>query len=335
MVVDKIAAPSLEGNLLGDADEQYVQVYLPPSYDTSDMEYPVVYFLPSFGSDAHGENLYFPLKKLADQMAGGKIKEMILVVPNGANTLHGSWYVNSPVTGNWEDFIVEDVVGYIDAHYRTIDRREGRGIAGHSMGGFGAINLAMRHADLFGCAYGLSPAIFGPDGLKESLMFDTQEKELAMLRSIDELGKLPREQALKDMIHADGAAGFTLAYGAAFAGSADLKPPYFTLPYEEQNGKLKRIAQEWERWQNGVGGWEEKIAAYHDDLASLDGLMIDYGSRDLVWIVSGSEYLGKALDAAGIPHQLESFDGTHGSQIEERLMEVMLPFFNDVLAEPR
>jgi S-formylglutathione hydrolase len=331
--VEKIPAPSLEGNLLGDEAEQSVQVYLPPSYATSEKRYPVVYFLPGFGSDPNGNNSYFSPEALAAAMSSGEIMEMILVVPNGANALHGSFYVNSPVTGNWEDFIIEDVLGYIDENYRTIASRDGRGIAGFSMGGFAAIDLAMRHPDLFAAAYGLSPALFAPDGLKNPLLFDSEEKERAMLAIVEELSKLPQDKALKQMIRSEGHVGFTLAYGTAFAGSPELKPPYFSLPFEERNGKLKRIPKEWERWQNGFGGWEAKIAEHHDDLASLKGLVIDYGSSDLDWIITGSQYVAKALEAAGIPHRLLSYEGTHGSQVEQRVIKVMLPFFSGILQE--
>ena len=79
---------------------------------------------------------FFAVEQLADLIARKQLSEMILVVPNGSNVLHGSFYVNSPVTGYWEDFITRDVVDYIDLNYRTISRPDGRGIGGHSMGGF-------------------------------------------------------------------------------------------------------------------------------------------------------------------------------------------------------
>ena len=82
---------------------------------------------------------------------------MIVVAANGFNAYGGSFYTNSPVTGNWEDFIVRDLVGNIDANYRTIARAESRGIAGHSMGGYGAMMLAMKHPELFSAVYALSP----------------------------------------------------------------------------------------------------------------------------------------------------------------------------------
>ena len=62
---------------------------------------------------------------------------MIIVLPNSFNKYKGSVYTNSEVTGQWEDFIVEDVIAFMDSNYRTIATAEGRGLAGHSMGGYG------------------------------------------------------------------------------------------------------------------------------------------------------------------------------------------------------
>ena len=84
----------------------------------------------------------------------------------------GSFYVNSPVTGNWEDFITQDVVGYVDSHFRTLAQAESRGITGHSMGGFGALNIAMHRPDVFSAVYSMSPGLFDENGLQESQMFD-------------------------------------------------------------------------------------------------------------------------------------------------------------------
>ena len=112
--------------MLDEPAEQAIEVYLPPSYANSQLHYPVVYFLPGFGSNSDGNNNFFPVDEIATLMANKQISEMILVVPNGANILHGSFYVNSPVTGNWEDFIVNDVIKYVDSQYRTLPKPEGR-----------------------------------------------------------------------------------------------------------------------------------------------------------------------------------------------------------------
>lgn len=330
-----IPAPSLEGSLIKESDEQPVQVYLPPSYNHSSLRYPVVYFLPGFGSDPDGKNQDFSLEAIGSLMAEGSLKEMILVIPNGVNTLHGSFYVNSPVTGNWEDFIVKDVVGYIDSHYRTIPEASGRGISGHSMGGFAAIYLAMRHPDLFSAIYGLSPALFDQNGLSDSLMFDSPKKPENFQKQFQALAALSQPKAINEMSHYEGPLGFTVAYGAAFAPHADLGPPYFDYPYQLKNGQLQLLPDVWKRWESGFGDWPHKIAEYHKSLAGMKGIILDYGTMDFSWIRTGSVYLSQQLIESGIPNRIYAFEGTHTDHIEERLRTIMLPFFAEVLADPR
>jgi S-formylglutathione hydrolase FrmB len=299
------------------------------------LTYPVVYFLPGFGSNSDGTNNFFSVEELASLMSSGQIKEMIIVVPNGANVLHGSFYANSPVTGNWEDFITKDVVDYIDSNYRTIPKPEGRGIGGHSMGGFGAFNLAMRHPDIFGASYSISPTFFDKEGLANSLMFDREKKASRFLEEEEKLAELTNKVAIKKMSDYDGAPGFTMAYGAAFAPNPDAGPPFFDYPYKNVNGQLQIIKPVWDLWQSALGDWPKKIAKYHDNLMSLHGIVIDYGTEDhLTWIPEGSEYLSKQLTEAGIPNTIYSFEGGHSDRLHERLLTVMLPFFSSVLKSP-
>ncbi len=330
-----VPAPSLKDNMLGEADEQPVEIYLPPSYETSDLRYPVVYFLPGFSSADDGSNQPFYLEDLAALLAAGEIEEKILVVPNGANILRGSFYVNSPVTGNWEDFIIQDVTGYIDDNYRTIDRPEGRGLGGFSMGGFGAINLAMRHPDLFSAAYLLSPGLFDEDGLAQSMMFDSPNKPRNFLEETQpELQALTPDEALTRISKYEGALEFTIAYGAAFAPNPEAPPPYFDYPMSLVDGDLERIPKLWKQWEQGFGGWQAKVKQNRENLLALRGILIDYAEDDrLAWIPLGSEYLSQVLTENGIPNTLLHYPGNHGDLWGERLQRVMLPFFDRVLVE--
>lgn len=329
-----IPAPSLQGNLLGDAEEQAVQIILPASYAASPLRYPVVYFLPGFGSATDGNHHFYPTDRLASLMAGGQIKEMILVVPTGANRMGGSFYVNSPVSGNWEDFIIKDVVGYIDTHYRTIPSAAGRAIGGHSMGGFGAINLAMRHPDIFSVVYALSPGLFDETGLRDTYMFDTESKIRAFLLTRRwHLAAMLPQAALAEMSTYEGALQFTLAYGMAFAPNPGLPAPFLDYPFEIKDGGIQRIPQVWNRWKAGLGEWPDKVEQYHANLAQLKGIVIDYGENDrFTWIPRGCEYLAQVLASAKINYQIFHFNGTHNDQIPERLVAIMLPFFNQVLS---
>ena len=122
-----------------------------------------------------------------------------MVVP-GDNQLGGSFYVNSPVTGNWEDFVVQEVVGYVDNHYRTIARVESRGISGHSMGGFGSLNIAMLHPDVFGAVYSLSPGLFDKNGLANSQFFNVEYSIQKFLDGQKAVLAKPEDQQLEAVL---------------------------------------------------------------------------------------------------------------------------------------
>ena len=158
LIDTKVHSRALEGNLLGDSAEQQVAVYLPPSYETSPSKrFPVIYFLHGYSTEnqlmERGKQFQDLMNKL---IAAGTVREMIVVVPNGRNAYNGSFYTNSSVGGNWEDFISRDLVSYVDSNYRTIPQAASRGITGHSMGGYGSIVLGMKHPDIFGAVYSLS-----------------------------------------------------------------------------------------------------------------------------------------------------------------------------------
>ncbi|MGF2030440.1 alpha/beta hydrolase-fold protein, partial [Lactococcus lactis] len=82
---------------------------------------------------------------------------MIVVLPDSKTGYNGSLYSSSVTTGDFENFIARDLVDYVDAHYRTIPHRSSRGLVGHSMGGYGATRIGLKHPDVFGSLYIMSP----------------------------------------------------------------------------------------------------------------------------------------------------------------------------------
>lgn len=327
-----IPAPSLDGNLVGDKAERPITVYLPPSYFTSDAHYPVIYYLPGYGDS---EFLGFSPTKDADPFfAEGTLPEAIFVSASGTNELGGSFYTNSPVTGNWEDFIAEDVVSYIDANYRTLPAAESRGLAGHSMGGYGVLNVAMKHPDLFGSVYSMSPGLFDPDGLAESQMFSQDFVIQAYLSFLDKLATLPAEEAQRFFTSQYGDLGFAVSYGATFAPDVAAGPPYIDYPYTKDGDTLVRDDEIWKRWESGYGGITDKIAEYGENLKALRGLTIDVGSYDeYKWIPKGVAYFDQQLTAAGIPHQVLTYEGGHQNALRQRWLESVLPFFGQHLVD--
>ena len=153
----KIHGAALEGNLEGDAVDRDVFVFLPPSYAKEKRRrYPVVYALHGFfiGAEQWSGEIHVP-QTIEGAFAQGA-REMIVVLPDSKTVHNGSMYSSSVTTGDFENFIARDVVSYIDAHYRTLARRESRGLAGHSMGGYGAIRIGMKRPDVFSALYVMS-----------------------------------------------------------------------------------------------------------------------------------------------------------------------------------
>jgi pimeloyl-ACP methyl ester carboxylesterase len=159
----KIHGTALEGNLEGDAVDRDVIVFLPPSYQQEKKRrYPVVYALHgySIGADQWTHEIHAP-QTIEGAFALGS-QEMIIVLPDSKTIYNGSMYSSSQTTGDFERFIYRDVVAYIDAHYRTINDRKSRGLVGHSMGGYGASRIGMKHPDVFGALYIMSPCCLSP-----------------------------------------------------------------------------------------------------------------------------------------------------------------------------
>jgi pimeloyl-ACP methyl ester carboxylesterase len=324
----KVPAPSLKGNLLGDPAEQSVAIYLPPSYDSSPSKrYPTLYLLHGFGGDSKtwlSEGPWrFNIPPLLDAtMGGGRSREMIVVAPSARNAYGGSFYINSAVTGNWEDYIYLDLVAYVDANYRTLARPFSRGVAGHSMGGYGALVLGMKHPDVFGALYALSPCCVDLEGDLGEV--NPAWARVLRLTSREQVPKVPR--SLEDR--------FTIifiAFSAAFSPNADRAPFYADMPFQERDGRIQKNAAVYATWRSKMP--LNMIGEYRQNLLSLRGIFLDYGQREeFSHIRSATSSLSKALSDRQIPHAFEIYEGgDHGNKIRERFETRVLQFFSDKL----
>src|SRR5271168_1872801 len=222
-----IHGTALEGNLEGDAVDRDVIVFLPPSYEKDKIRhYPVVYALHGFfiGAEQWTHEIHVP-QTIEGAFAKGS-QEMIVVLPDSKAVYNGSMYSSSATTGDFEDYIAHDVVAYIDAHYRTIPDRQSRGLVGHSMGGYGASRVGMKHPDVFGALYIMSPCCMSPmTGGGPGPDDQAKERALVAEKKVSE-AKSPAELAAQS----PGFGSALFADAAAWAPDPKNPPLYFDLP---------------------------------------------------------------------------------------------------------
>ncbi|MGA3020083.1 MAG: alpha/beta hydrolase-fold protein, partial [Bryobacteraceae bacterium] len=231
----KVHGKELEGNLEGDSPDREVLVYLPASYKTSgSRRYPVVYMLHGFTDDPdhwwgfiqHFVNLPEVLDRA---FADGSTREVIVAMPNAYTAYQGAMYSNSAATGNWEDFVTGELVAYIDGHYRTIASAASRGLAGHSMGGYGALKIGMKHPEIYSSLYVMSPCCLSAPTAQSAGRGGARAKAI-------------HSQA--EAAKADFGTKAVLAEAAAWSPNPKNPPLYFDLP--TKGGEFRpEIAAKW------------------------------------------------------------------------------------------
>lgn len=342
-----VPAPSLAGNEMGVSLQQPVAVYLPPSYaEELSRRFPVVYWLPNFntllwrytGATFQG----FRLKESMDrQIKAGTLPPMIVVMPNAANSLGGSWYHNNQLTGRWEDYIAADLVSYVDSHFRTIAKPEARALTGHGMGGVGALNLGLSHPEIFGSICAMSPAALDHGGLQASGLL--AGKSLAAWNSVFEgwrpldLGEQKRrfrdcvQGKLSTYSSAEQFQGVLISSVAAFACDPGLPFPHLALSNGPKNHLSAQLATSLEK---GLGDWEAKLARHATLKAPAQRFLIEYGRDDEYdWIRRGAEHVSALIRGQGIACDLRVSEGRHDSTLGRRLEMAMLPAIGAVLKQ--
>jgi len=301
IVRETVHSPSLEGNLLGDSPDRPVTIYLPPSYDAEpDRHYPVVYLLHGYtgnhelwtGGSYISGNILNSMKSWLNQ---GKVKEMILVMPNSHNKFRGSFYTNSVATGNWADFIAKDVVEYIDSHYRMLPQRESRAVIGHSMGGYGGMKLGMLYPEVFGCMGGMSGAY---------IIMTMEENNATLYANASTIKNWNRFNSL------DWISQTSFAWSAALAPNPDHPPFYCDFPFVYTDTQPRKIVKVQEVYDKFLEHDTLKMAERHlDALLSMKPIYIDCGTNDS--LVENARRLHEKLNSLGVKHVYGEFPGNH------------------------
>ena len=320
----KIHGAALEGNLEGDAVDREAFVFLPPSYEKDKKRrYPVVYALHgySIGAEQWTHEIHVP-QTIEGAFAQGS-KEMIVVLPDSKTIYNGSMYSSSATTGDFENYVAHDVVAYIDAHYRTIPDRQSRGLVGHSMGGYGASRIGMKHPDVFGALYIMSPCCLSPmagggpgpaDQMKERAI--ANEKKVAAAKSPSELAA-----------ESPGFGAAIFATAAAWAPDPKNPPLYFDLPTKGGEPQPEVIAK------FTANAPLVFIDQYIGNLKQYKAISIDVGDQDGLRADTGK--LHDVLDKYGIANSFEIYSGTHTSAVADRFQNHVMPFFSNNLCFTR
>ncbi|MXO70836.1 alpha/beta hydrolase [Alteraurantiacibacter buctensis] len=298
---EMVHGPSLEGNLEGNAPTREVMVVLPPSYATNpDRRYPVVYYLHGFAISGRDFYDYMQVPTAVAQNAD-QGREFIVVVPDTLTAMGGSMYSNSVTTGNFRDFIATDLVQYIDARFRTIARREGRALVGHSMGGYGTWVVGMTHPDVFN-------AIWAQSACCVSARTETPESAAAM-------AAVPRDGV--------DAAGFGMRAGLASAvawAPNPQNPPFYVDWPVAADGSVDRLVLA--RW--AANSPLAMVSSHVSALRSFAAIGVDVGDRD--GLVADDTLIHQELEKFGIAHEWAIYEGTHTDKIGARFASVVLPF---------
>jgi enterochelin esterase-like enzyme len=278
--------------------EMYGRIYLPGAYDPGNpgQRFPVIYFLhgASLGFDSY--DALFPI--LDNLIALRLVKPVILVLPDGlAPPYNGSFYTNSALYGNFEDYITFDLITYADSAYLTRAERGLRGIMGASMGAYGALKIAMRHPELFA-------GVVGHSGPVNTTMLDIFIPDLEQ----EDGGTAPYHWS-----PGPGKSLTNLTFTMAGAFSPNLDAPYqVDFPLDSMARIVPEVMERW-RKENVCD-----IARNFHPVNTL-GIRFDCGNLDEYYLYYQNRALNDTLNKYGVPHVYEEYIGTHTSGLPIRV----------------
>ena len=299
----EVHSPAIDGNLEGNKAERKVLVVTPPGYDENPgKRYPVVYYLHGYWAPVEAQQAGFKLHE-AVQAAAEAGNELIMVMPDGFSKLRGGFYSSSPTVGDYESFVADDLVGWVDANYRTIAERASRGLAGHSMGGYGTARIAMKRPEVFSSIYMMSACCLDP-------MQMTAEQARAIEAMTPEqvaaaqFGELAAVSTLATWSPDPSDDGFLKVYtGLRPDGTIDP----LVNPRLAANSPVVMLPQ------------------YLPALNGLEAFAMDIGDKD--FLLEVNRLFRAELDRFGVKYDFELYEGDHGNRIAERIRTEVLPFF--------
>lgn len=296
------------------SEEREVYVYLPAGYDDAEnasTEYPVIIFLHGAGTPPAPSYTTY-LKASADALIDGGAGEFILIAPDALGGPYGSpFYTNSVLNGAYEDYIVNDVIDYVDANYRTAGTADERAIMGHSMGAYGAMKIALTHADMFRTVATHS----GP------LDF-TQATNLVPYLLAENGGSGPFVPADTLQI-----TGLFFAMASAFSPNLTADPLYVDLPVANDGSIIDSIFVKW------IAQSPAHLAQSYNTSEELN-IFFDCGNEDELLLAVHNSSFADTLSSLGIDYTYQTYTGTHSSPVTDGRFSVSLAYIDSVFSVP-
>ncbi|MGH2575988.1 MAG: alpha/beta hydrolase [Ignavibacteria bacterium] len=303
----------LKSNPLRDPSARELIVYLPPTYRKSNKKYPVVYLISGFtgfgklnmNASAYTENIQQRIDRL---IKAKTIREMIVVMPDCFTKYGGSQYVNSSATGRYEDYLIKEIVPFIDKNYRTIPKADSRCIIGKSSGGYGAMWLAMRYPKIFGLmvthsgdsAFEYCYAKDFPDFIVQIQKYGKGHSAIRNFVKTQINFNQPKPKEFFNILNIIG-------MSACYSPNPKRKEYNFELPFNLYTGEI--IPEIWNRWLRYDP--VRLVGKYKKNLKKLKLIFADCGTKDEFHIHAGTRIFCDKLRESGIKYIHQEFDDGH------------------------
>lgn len=243
----------------------------------------------------------------------GSMKEMIVVSPDAFTLYNGSMFSTSATTGDWLAYIGEDLVSYIDSHYRTIPERMSRGLAGHSMGGYGTLKVAMKYSNVFGSIYPMSACCL-------NAQMSPNPQQMAAVGTAKSPEELKANAQAKGKGKGGGVSLTVPASAAAWSPNPKNPPFFFDLPVKDGQVNLDIVA----KW--AANAPLTLVTQYVPQLKSFHAFQLEVGLQDT--LLRTNQQLDELLTQQGVAHTFETYEGDHNNRVPQRIEQNVLPFFS-------
>jgi len=248
VVEHEVDSAAIAKNMAGISGSRHIAVYLPDDYEIGNSRYPVIYIIHGWTCgiyDCNGEPSDIVCQSALDEaIKAGQIPPVITVA---IDVHEGVLFLNSPVFGNWEDFLVSELIPFIDENYRTIPDKSGRGIIGHSAGGYAALMLSVLHPGVFSTLGANDPMTWAMWIYIRDVKDFTADWAASMFSDVRNALKNPPKNPADALLADNFWKSNAMQIGTAVSPNMD-KPGFFDSPVNNNGEWVPDIREKWQAY---------------------------------------------------------------------------------------